>query len=152
MKESRTLHLSNSTGTAHKKPGTGRTRYFPVIVLLIFGIVFMWTGCSIGDTNVIDSVKNATLSAHPSKTIGDAFEDFLGAPIWSEFTADSGEHIVQCTGPCSYMDNTVTLTVQFELDDENDTFTIYTMTLNDIPQSLIVQYAILSAVYDDGDE
>lgn len=146
-----TVVQSTQASVRQKSNSRNIVSFITLIMMSIF-LVFGMTACDsipMGNPSVISSVKNGKLSGYPNKTVGDAFDDFLSGPVWQEFTADSGEHVVQVKGKCLYMEETVTLCVQFVLDDDDDTFSLYTVTLNDIPQNRLTQLGLLSAVYDE---
>ncbi len=136
--------------TAHKRT----PRNIATIILPILTAMFLLlggTGCDVlmSDQQVINSVKEGKLNNYPNKTVGKAFDDFLGSPVWTEFTADSGEHVVQVKGKCTYLNEPVTLIVQFLYNEDDNTFSLYTMTINDVPQNRLMQIGLLSAVYDE---
>lgn len=136
--------------TANKRTARNITAIILPILTAIF-LLIGGTGCDVlmSDQQVINSVKEGKLNGYPNKTVGKAFDDFLGNPVWTEFTADSGEHVVQVKGKCTYMNNPVTLILQFLYNDDDNTFSIYTMTINDVPQNRLMQVGLLSAVYDE---
>lgn len=100
------------------------------------------------DSKEVKAVKNGYLESYSTdKTVGEALDDFLGNPMWQYFVADGGEHIVECNGTCTYKDKEVQATIQFQLNDD-DTFEIYTMGLNDISQNPLVIAGFFEKVFE----
>ncbi len=45
------------------------------------------------------------------------------------------------------MDNETRATIQFEVDEDAGTFSVYAIAFNDVPQNLLMQAALLQKVY-----
>lgn len=101
------------------------------------------------DPATVKLVKDGSFQSYPDRTIGDAFDSFFGAPTWQEFTADTGEQVVEFNGYFMYMDNETRATVQFVVDLDAGTFEVYTISFNDIPQNMLTQSAFIQKIYED---
>ena len=89
------------------------------------------------DSPEVKSVKNSYLTSYSDKiTVGKALDSFLGNPIWQYFESEDHQKVVQCNGTCQYNDKTVEAKIQFLLNDD-DTFEIHAISLNDIDQNLL---------------
>ena len=104
---------------------------------------------STSDSPEVMSVKGGYLSGYSTEvTVGDALDGFLSTPMWQYFQAESGEKIVQCTGGCTYQEQNVEVKIQFQLNDD-DTFELYTMAINDLPQNAFMIAAFFEKVYEE---
>lgn len=101
-----------------------------------------------GEPDEVKSIKTAYLSSYSNNiTVGDAVESFLAKPKWQYFQTETGEEVVQCTGKCSYDGKEVEAKLQFKLHDD-DTFEVYTLSLNDISQNMFVLSAFMEKIYE----
>ena len=127
-------------------------------ILVIGSLMVSVTACSksqiedavniaMSDPAKVSLVKNGHFQGYPDKKIGDAFNAFFGSPTWQEFTADTGEQIVEFNGNFMYLDNETRATIQFVVDEGAGTFEIYTIAFNDVPQNLIMQATLIAKVY-----
>lgn len=100
------------------------------------------------DSPEVKRVKDGYLTAYSDKiTVGKALDEFLGDPIWQYFKSEDNQKIVQCNGKCQYNDKTAEAKIQFTLNDD-DTFEIYAMALNDIDQNLLMIAAFMGKAYE----
>ena len=100
------------------------------------------------DSPEVKSVKNSYLTSYSDKiTVGKALDSFLGNPIWQYFESEDHQKVVQCNGTCQYNDKTVEAKIQFLLNDD-DTFEIHAMSLNDIDQNMLMMAAFMGKVYE----
>ena len=100
------------------------------------------------DSPEVKSVKNGYLTSYSDKiTVGKALDSFLGNPIWQYFESEDHQKVVQCNGTCQYNDKTVEAKIQFLLNDD-DTFEIHAISLNDIDQNLLMMAAFMGKVYE----
>ena len=136
-----------------------------IIILILAGcIALSTTACTIeqaansavdlvnslntSDSPEVKSVKNSYLTSYSDKiTVGKALDSFLGNPIWQYFESEDHQKVVQCNGTCQYNDKTVEAKIQFLLNDD-DTFEIHAMSLNDIDQNLLMMAAFMGKVYE----
>ena len=118
-------------------------------VFLIY-IIFFKTDFSpiIGEDEHVMFVKNGTPEAWPDITYDEAFSKFFSNRHWRYFKSDTGEDVVEFTGDCIYREAQVTVRMQFILDVENGTFETGAMSFNDVPQILLVEYALIEKVFD----
>jgi hypothetical protein len=54
------------------------------------------------DSANVSAVKNGTVGACPSSTLGEMADAFMSDPQWEEFTSTTGSTVVQLTGQISY--------------------------------------------------
>ncbi|WP_242839196.1 hypothetical protein [Pseudobutyrivibrio sp. MD2005] len=97
----------------------------------------------------ITAIKNGAPEAYPDITYGDAFESFFSNPDWTYFESDKGRDIVEFTGGCIYANTEVTATIQFEVDMDTGRAEIVYLGFNDVPQSLLIEYALISKVFEE---
>lgn len=121
----------------------------------------------------VDMVKNGEPTGYPGITYGEAFDKFFSNPTWRYFkgvddsedeTDDVGNEIseednkkdskdkylnvVEFTGGCSYQDTDVDVLIQFVIDDSNKQFKVECLTLNEIPQNMLVLSSLLTKVFE----
>lgn len=106
---------------------------------------------SIVEDSHVTAVKGGSPEAYPDITYGEAFESFFSNTSWKYFESDKGKDIVEFTGDCLYADTEVTATFQFELDMEDGTFEIVYLGFNDVPQSILIEYALISKAFESYD-
>jgi hypothetical protein len=151
------------------------------IMSIAMAIIMSLLMCACGTSDVTDQVANvvqaedehvigvkeATPTAYPGKTYGEAFENFFGSPTWKYFVGTKegpdedgdGEpdytednlDIVEFTGYCTYRDTEVKALIQFTLDMEEGTFIATYLSFNDVPQTTFMLNALLDAVFTDVD-
>ncbi len=116
-------------------------------VVVIIGVLAFAVSSS-SERKYIDFVKEGCPTLYPDITYGEAFDSFFGHPSWSYFKSDDGKHVVEFTGDCTYADAEVTATVQFVLDMESETFELYYLDFNDIPQMEFMKLGLVTAAFD----
>ncbi|MGR6544847.1 hypothetical protein [Paenibacillus tundrae] len=99
------------------------------------------------DNPHVQSIKNGHLENYPTKSVGDAFNDFFGSPTWKHFKAETGEEVVEFTGHMKYQETNLKARLQFVVN-ENGTFEIGALSFNDVPQNELIKNGVLSAVFD----
>ena len=103
--------------------------------------------------NVVDEhitfVKNGTPELYPDITYDEAFSSFFSNRSWSYFVSDTGKDVVEFKGDCMYHDTQVTATIQFVLDMEEGTFELEYLGFNDVPQSVLITYALITKVFEE---
>ena len=147
-----------------------------IILVLIIGLM----GCGKNDvsdqvTNVLQAddpnvlmVKNGHPTAYPDKNYGEAFGAFFKDPTWKYFKGtqegpdDDGDgkpdytvediDVVEFTGYCSYMDVEVKALVQFTLDKDKGTFEATYLSFNEVPQTTLMLYGLMSKVFEDEED
>ncbi len=136
---------------------------FVVALLLVLGMA----GCGAVEDETIRSVKNGHPTAYPDISYDQAFGEFYSTPQWTHFKGtrngpdddndgkpdyvEENIEIVEFTGKCTYMDKEVTALIQFQINDD-DTFSAEFCSLNDIPQSTLVLYALISNPFEEYQE
>lgn len=115
------------------------------------------------DKNVL-MVKNGTNNNYPNITYGEAFDSFFSSPTWKYFKGtqegpdDDGDgkpdytkenvDVVEFTGLCTYMDVEVKALIQFVLNKEEGTFKASYLSFNEVPQSTLIQAALLAKAFE----
>ena len=115
------------------------------------------------DENIM-GVKLGTTSDYPGVTYGEAFEEFFAKPKWEYFKGtqegpdDNGDgqpdyvnediDVVEFTGYCTYQEVEVKALIQFTLDNEAGTFEATYLSFNEVPQSTVMLYGLLSKVFE----
>lgn len=121
---------------AEKKSVFKRPWFWLVIAVAIIGVIaIVGSGDSnddlqgsVFDSN-IDMVKKGSPELIPDITYGQAYENFFANPQWRGFTADTGEHVVEFTGDCTYYDEDAQVYIQFVIESETS-FSMYYAHLN----------------------
>jgi len=90
----------------------------------------------------VSSVKNGTVGACPSATLGEMADAFMGSPTWEEFTSTTGGTVVQLTGEISYDGYPSEAVLQWSV--LGSTFDTEYFGINGVGQSLIT----VSALYN----
>ena len=93
-------------------------------------------------------VKTGHLPAHPSITIGEATDAFMGNPRWESGTAPDGTEFVNVRGEIRYMDKPVEAALQFEVNRRLGTFEVRALEFNGVPQNRFVQIGFLEKMYE----
>ena len=120
------------------------------VVLVIMVVALLKSGGE--NDKYIQMVKGGTLEAYPQKTVGEAFDGYLGNPKWESGISEDGARFVNITGKIFYYDKETDLLVQFIIDnDELESFSYYACELNGVPQDNFFFLGLLEAVYN-GDE
>lgn len=92
-------------------------------------------------------VRNAYLSQYSnSVTVEDAFEDFFADEAWDAYE-EGGYSYVTFTGTCEWMGEAVDARITFQITGEQ--FVIQGLDINGRPQSDLILYALLAAVYEE---
>lgn len=95
-------------------------------------------------------VKNGTLEAYSQKTVGKAFDDYLGNPKWESGISEDGVRFVNVTGEILYYDKETDLLVQFIIENEKTgSFSYNACELNGVPQNNLFVWGLLEAIYND---
>lgn len=121
-------------------------------VLVIFLSLFL-TSCSSDDSTAafdfsllesteIKSVKNGTIQACPSSTLGEMADAFLSSPKWRDFDSVSGGKVVELTGGFSYDGSSATALIQFNIT--GGSFEAAYLGINGIDQNLLMLSALLN--------
>jgi hypothetical protein len=100
------------------------------------------------DNEFVLSVKGGTLQDYPEISIEEAFANFFSSPTWKYFQAETGEHVVEFTGYCTYMEKKVKAKLQFLVEEGVETFEIGALEFNEVPQNNFTKAALLEAIYE----
>ncbi len=120
---------------------------------IIYGIFYLYLSVS-DDTLIgvedshITFVKNGTPTAYPNITYDEAFSNFFSNRQWEYFVSTDGKDVVEFHGNCLYRDVEVEACIQFVLDMDEGTFEFEYLAFNDIPQSEIIKYALITAIFE----
>jgi hypothetical protein len=138
----------------------------------IFGSISMLAGCEDGSetvkkvsSDVNDSlqaeltkdneflvlVKGGNLQSYPDIELEAAFADFFSTPKWKYFEAETGEHVVEFTGYCTYMEKKVKAKIQFLVEEGADTFEMGALEFNEVPQDELIKAALISKIFESDD-
>jgi major membrane immunogen (membrane-anchored lipoprotein) len=94
------------------------------------------------DSANVSSVKNGTVGACPSATLGEMADAFMSSPSWEEFTSTSGTTVVQLTGDISYDGYPAEAILQWTVS--GSTFDTEYFGIDGVGQSLITVSALYS--------
>ena len=100
------------------------------------------------DNEFVLSVQEGSLSSYPDVKMKDAFARFFSSPKWKYFQAESGEHVVEFTGYCTYMEKKVKAKLQFIVEEGKETFEIGALEFNEVPQNELTKAALIQAIYE----
>ena len=134
------------------RSGKNKGKKMLVVVIIVFAVsvvisIILGSGACVPESKAITIVKNSYFEHYTNETIGDAFDNFFGAPVRSDFTTENGEHIVQCRGFCTYNGQNATMIIRIYFDDRDYSFLLYSITIDGMqqPNSAIDDY--LSQIY-----
>ncbi len=125
-----------------------------LIALAILGcIVYLYFNPNTLINNIVEDehitfVKNGSPSSYPHITYDEAFSNFFSNRAWSYFKSSDGKDVVEFEGNCIYSDVEVRATIQFVLDMDESTFELSYLAFNDVPQSLLIEYALITKVFN----
>ena len=94
------------------------------------------------DSANVSSVKNGTVGACPSATLGEMADAFMSSPSWDEFTSTTGGTIVELTGQISYDGYPAEAVLQWSVS--GSTFDTEYFGIDGVGQSLITVSALYS--------
>lgn len=100
------------------------------------------------ETNKIIAVKSGYIYSFSDEVpVGPAIDSFLHTNTWKYFKSEDNMNVVQCTGNCMYNDKKVEAKIQFVVNDD-DSFEVNSLSLNDIDQELTNILAFLGKAYE----
>lgn len=112
---------------------------------MIIAIIF--TGCADKGERNIQLVKNGTMDSNPNVPIGKAFSQFFDNGTWKSFKSKKGNTIVEFKGNCYYLDENVSMTIQFKiLNDEQ--FNLQYIEINGVNIPEEMQPAVLQGILE----
>jgi major membrane immunogen (membrane-anchored lipoprotein) len=94
------------------------------------------------DSANVSSVKNGTVGACPSATLGEMADAFMSSPSWSEFTSTTGSTVVELTGQISYDGYPAEAVLQWSVSGSS--FDTEYFGIDGVGQSLITVSALYS--------
>ncbi|MDE7477931.1 MAG: zinc ribbon domain-containing protein [Lachnospiraceae bacterium] len=112
------------------------------LLLIVFGIAY--------ETNnsYIKIVKNGHPELYPDITYGKAFEAFFGDCKWEYFESEDGKSVVEFNGNCLYGNDKATVTIQFLVNADQNTFEVYTAGIDGEEQPALVYSLLLLKVFE----
>lgn len=151
--------LSVVNGYSEEEPDEEKTKSIhPLLIILlilgIVGVVFYLVfntplGSKVGiEDEHVTFVKNGSPLNYPDITYDEAFSEFFSNRSWEYFESDKGLDVVEFHGDCMYYDSEITVTVQFVLDMKKGTFEMEYVAFNDVPQSVLMSYALITKVFE----
>lgn len=100
------------------------------------------------ETNKIIAVKSGYIYSFSDEVpVDPAIDSFLHTNTWKYFKSEDNMDVVQCTGNCMYNDKKVEAKIQFVVNDD-DSFEVNSLSLNDIDQELTNILAFLGKAYE----
>ena len=100
------------------------------------------------ETTKIIAVKGGYIYSFSDEVpVGVAIDSFLHTNTWKYFLSEDNMDVVQCTGNCMYNDKKVEAKIQFVVNDD-DSFEVNSLSLNDIDQELTNILAFLGKAYE----
>lgn len=128
-----------------------------ILVIIIFIILPMGETVNslyafdpvIGDifNHDIAIVKNGTLEKYPQKTVGEAFDGFMGNPKWEAIVATDNNPYVNVRGKLMYGNKEVTAAIQFRIYREQNTFEIKSIEIEGKPGNMFELWALMEKMY-----
>lgn len=113
--------------------------------LVIVAIIF--TGCSVSGNKNVELVREGTMEMAPNVPIGKAFSQFFDNGTWKSFKSKKGNTIVEFKGNCYYLDENVSMTIQFKiLNDEQ--FNLQYIEINGVNIPEEMQPAVLQGILE----
>lgn len=116
------------------------------VVIIIIIISFLWGHKS---DKYIDIVKNGNLQKYPGVTINQAVKGFFGSPEWENNGEKDGFVYVTVSGKMMYMEKEVNAALQFKIDKENNSFEVYALEFNGVPQNLLMKATLIEKMFGD---
>lgn len=122
------------------------------VVALICGVIVVVGAVNpdfgLGQQKYIRMVKESTPQLYPDITYGQAFEAFFENGRWIYFQSEDKQDIVEFSGNCTYDGEKAEIRIQFQVWYDEGTYQLYTMGINDEPQSELVQAFLLAEIFE----
>ncbi len=80
----------------------------------------------------------------PQGNVKEMVNNFVDSPKWSAIVATDGEDYVNLKGKITYDGVPVDMLLQFKVDTKSDRFEVNAFEMNDIPQNVFMQNALLT--------
>ena len=96
----------------------------------------------------LDTVLNGYFYSHPYPSVSQAFESFFGFPNWEYFYSTDYNHIVEFKGGALKDQVPGTVTIQFTINIEDETFKINYAAFNNAPMSNYEFDGLLDSIYN----
>ena len=85
----------------------------------------------------------------PQATVKELVNNYVQSPRWEAFVATDGEDYVNIKGKITYYEQPVDMLLQFQVDTNRDRFEVYAFEINEIPQNVFMQNALLENMCDE---
>ena len=121
------------------------------VVLLVAAIIYVFNSSGVHD-RYVQIVRDGVLNNYPNKTVGRAFDDFMGNPKWESGVAKDGTRFVNVKGKIMYADKEAEAVVQFMVDYDKGTFEINGFEINGVPQNILTLWALLEKMYGESSD
>jgi len=109
---------------------------------------FLFVGCSSTDAR-LSLVKNGVMNFCPQATVKELVNNYVQSPKWEAFVATDGEDYVNIKGKITYYEKPVDMLLQFKVDTNSDRFEVNAFEINEIPQNIFMQNALLGNMCDE---
>lgn len=103
-------------------------------------------------SDYVDMVKYGSPTGYPEITYGEAFGDFFSNTDWKYFKSSEDKNIVEFTGKCMYGGETAEFCFQFEVDDDDDKFSVEYFGIDGESQNILTTGAVLDSVFSSYEE
>jgi len=113
-------------------------------------IADQFAGFQAADNEYVLRVKSSHHDEYPNISYGEAFDSFFATPTWKFFESEGGEKVVEFTGDCSFREVNVKARLQFIIATDEKTFDIGALSFNEVPQSNLITFSLLSAAFEEG--
>lgn len=114
----------------------------------VFWLAFVASNPFADPYGYVDIVKNGHLSEYPDVTVGEAVDGFFKNPKWESGESESGIKFVNVKGGIEVMGQPAEAALQFVVDDEDGTFEVYALDINDEGQPPIMMIGVLGAMFE----
>jgi hypothetical protein len=118
---------------------------FPVVALLT---LLMIEQAPFNDNARIDMIKNGSLRSCPHHTIEEMANGFLASPSWEHGLSDSDIEFVNLTGEAERDGKPASVTVQFTINENGETFNFQALEVNERPVNRLSAIILLKKMCD----
>ncbi len=140
----------NLLDTIFQRKGVSISRLKMILSLTGIGLIILVLLYMFGfmDNSYVKLVKNGEFLDYPNIEIGLAFESYFDNTKWEYFESSEGKDIVEFNGECLLLDERVNVTMQFNVDLEDEEFNIQYLGIDDVASFWMLP-TLLEAVMED---
>ena len=124
-----------------------------VITAIICGVVWLALAANPdalnGGQKYINMVKSGCPMLYPDSTYEEAFESFFKDCRWEYFKSTDDLDVVEFYGKCLYGGEEADITVQFVVSQEEGTFELYALLIDDEVQPELLKVSFVLDIFDD---